>query len=287
MSGSDEDTSNYSSPYDSDLAYGGSSSDDSLDDAPYEGLTDQTYFAADTLGQTMQRLHHDIIGIEGDFQQIREMAGLTTVRFGPAAGGGAGVTHFGENGQEIVLDPNHPEVLEGGSMRLLGTATFEFINAAAAQLRADLDYRTGGSSFHQEAAARQMSPAQYYGMELERIEFNNALAHRTMVHELGRAGTHMDIFQDTVPRLRQSDRGGERYEQEFRTYYERQYTSGHTQSYEGHYPQALYEAQAARRARAASASHGKSSGKTHKHDKGGGGHGHGHKSSRTSGKSRK
>ncbi|HWS33518.1 MAG TPA: hypothetical protein VN408_12350 [Actinoplanes sp.] len=281
---SGDGTANHSSPgtspYNSDLAYGGSSSDDSLDSSTYAGLTGQTSFAADTQGQMMRRLHLDIAGIRGDFQAVREMAGQTTVRFGPAPGGGVGATTFGDNGPEIMLDPNHAEVREGGSMRLLGTATFEFMNAAQSGRRAALDYSTGSSRFAERAAELGMTPAQHYGRENERIEFDNALAHRLMVHDAGRAGTHMDIFQHTVPRLRQSDVGTQRYEQAFQAYYAQQYQSGHTQSYEGHYPQAQYDAQAQRRVNAArSTNPGGASGKNNKHHKGGGhGHGHGHSS---------
>ncbi|RIV39946.1 hypothetical protein [Micromonospora radicis] len=77
---------------------------------------------------------------------------------------------------------------------------FEIMNAAQAGRRAELDNSVGRGDFAEAAARRGREPAEHYGLEVERIEFDNAIAHRRLVADLPgrRTGTHVDLFRNTV-----------------------------------------------------------------------------------------
>ncbi|TCB95658.1 hypothetical protein E0H26_19585 [Micromonospora zingiberis] len=240
MSGNGENgTSSGSSPYNSDLAFGGSSSDSSLDDSAWHGRTGRMNFRAEYRGRTMERLARDLARLPDDFQRLRERAGRVNVVFGQAHGGGVGSWSEGSRGRStIILDPGHADVRDEGASRLLGTAIFEIMNAVQAERRAELDSSTRRSRFAESAARRGLAPAEHYGREVERIEFDNAIAHRRLIADLpgDRTGTHIDLFRNTVPLL-DADQGPgtPAYRAAFNEYYQGQRESGHTQDYENYY----------------------------------------------------
>ncbi|BCJ62127.1 hypothetical protein [Micromonospora endophytica] len=240
MSGSEGNSPTSSSSYNSNLAFGGSSSDSSADDTAYHGRTGEMDFVATSNGRTMERLTHALAALPADFQTIRRMAGRVDVVFGQADGGGVGVWREGAPGQRstIVLNPEHADVQREGSSRLLGTAIFEVMNAAQAERRANLDRDAGRGRIARRAAREGMTPEAYYGREVERIEFDNAVTHRRLVNELPgqRTGTHVDLFRNTVPLLRNNQGPGtQAYNDAFANYYQLQRQSGHTQDYENRY----------------------------------------------------
>ncbi|WP_432834780.1 hypothetical protein [Dactylosporangium sp. CA-092794] len=270
-------SSSGTSPYNSDLAYGGSSSDSSLDETAWHGVTGQMRFQTAFDGRTMERLQRDLAALPADFQAIRRMAGDVIVTFGLAEDGGAGVFREGGAGRpgEIVLNPNHSSVRGEGSSRLLGTAMFEILNAASAPRLAELDASARRGDVARAAARAGVSPAQYYGREVENIEFDNAITHRRLVADMDRTGTHMDLLDGTVPLLDTSAaRGSRRYQAAFQQYYNFQVESGHTFSYENRYqvvrpPRPIVSAAAALQSSSDTRRHGPSSGGegSHRHQR--------------------
>ncbi|MER6691427.1 hypothetical protein ABT329_20375, partial [Streptomyces minutiscleroticus] len=210
-----------SSDYDSDLAYGPSHRSSSR---AFTGTVGGVLFTTDRDGPLMRELAQFLSAVAGPLLASLDSI---TVTFGRAQGSGVG--HWASGSRTVVLNPNHAAVRRAGDSRLFGAALFELLNGSADARRVAWDGYAYDGSIEHWAAQEGISPAAYYGREMERIEFDNTITHRRLIADAGRSGTNADLF---------SGEAGD-----FPSYYRRQVRSGHTHSYEFRY--GLLRAQAA------------------------------------------
>jgi aryl-alcohol dehydrogenase-like predicted oxidoreductase len=126
----------------------------------------------------------------------------------------------------VTLHPGHEEV-RGKRDRLLATAVFELLSAAARSRLAALDERARSGQTERYAAQAGMTGRDYDEREVERIEFDNIRKHRMIMAAAGRARTSVDHCLG-MP-------------EDFEEYFGIQQASGHSHAYAWRYAQLVEE----------------------------------------------
>ncbi|MGW3293841.1 hypothetical protein ACWC9S_07740 [Streptomyces xiamenensis] len=207
---------------DSDLAYGSDHRTPSPVEQPFSGSIGGVRFTSERSGQLMGQIFDFVADVSSYFSTELSRAGSITVQLGRTQGGTPGEWRAGS--RTIVLSSRMADPVHLG-----GTAVFEILNAAADASRVALDAAVRGGHIDADAEAAGWDPAQYYAMEVERIEYNNGMRHRDIMNAAGVTGG-ANLFAN---------------EGDFNTFYQRQVASGHTHSYEFRYALLREEARAA------------------------------------------
>lgn len=126
----------------------------------------------------------------------------------------------------MTLHPGHEEA-RGKRDRLLATAVFELLSAAARSRLAALDERARSGQIERYAAQAGMTGRDYDEREVERIEFDNIRKHRMIMAAAGRARTSVDHCLG-MP-------------EDFEEYFGIQQASGHSHAYAWRYAQLVEE----------------------------------------------
>lgn len=205
---------------DSDLAYGSYYGSPSPEETSFRGSVGGVRFEADSNGGLMRRIFSFVARAAPHFSQELSAAGSVTVRLGRTQGGTPGEWRAGS--RTIMLDPRR-----ANPDHLSGTAVFEILNAAAERRVAELEADVLGGSLDVRAKQAGWDPAQFFAMEVERIEWRNGMRHREIVAGSGgSAGANLFAAEG-----------------DFNAFYQRQVAAGHTHSYTFRYH--LLRAQAA------------------------------------------
>jgi hypothetical protein len=225
------------------MAYGSDHDSSSRSaNAPFNGRVGGVTFASESNGRAMREIFNFVAQASSHFSGELALAGSITVQLGSTQGGTPG--EWRSSSRKIVLNPNRAT-----TSHLAGTAVFEILNAAAEHRTAALERDVLNGTLDREAAQAGWDPAQFFAMEVERIEYDNGMRHRAIMGSAGMSGTSADLFANEGP---------------FDSYYQRQVGAGHTHSYEFRYNLLREQAlSAARREQEASSSsrrgHGSSS----------------------------
>ncbi|WP_133169141.1 lonely Cys domain-containing protein [Streptomyces sp. MH60] len=227
---------------DSDLAYGSDHGTPPSPGTPFRGSVGGVTFESRSNGTAMWEVHDFVAAAAPFFGQEIAAAGPITVRFGRTRGGTPG--EWRPDSRSIILDRGR-----ASAGHLAGTAVFEILNAASARRLAALEDEARSGRLGVLAEQTGWPAAQYFAMEVERIEWENGMRHQEIVAGAGGGGSGADLFAA---------------EGDFNAFYERQVRSGHTHSYEFRY-NLLREEAASEARRRREAEEGASSGGGHRH----------------------
>ncbi|MEU9334005.1 hypothetical protein AB0D49_12720 [Streptomyces sp. NPDC048290] len=187
--------------YNSDLAYKSPSSDSS--DDTFRHQVGPIVFEATSDTRKMKKIAEAVEALAAEssaFQAALSAAGehgLLTVRFGtPHTRTGA--AEWKPEDRVILLDPNFRAGLEGrdNTSRLIGACAFETLNAASESERLGWEEWAGQGWVDYWAEQQGWTGGQYFGLQMEHIEFNNTLTHRQIMEEVGKSNSSANLFKN-------------------------------------------------------------------------------------------
>ncbi|MFE2045641.1 hypothetical protein ACFXAZ_32935 [Streptomyces sp. NPDC059477] len=174
-----------SDEYNSDLAYGSPSSDSS--DGSYRGQVEGVFFLAAEHTKKMDKIAGFVENVRAqvpEFQAALESAGELIVRFGTHEKGGA--AQWNGETRKVTINPDHKDVKgKENESRLVGTAVFELLNAASDFKRQEWEQYALSGQVEEWAAAAGTPAGQYFGYQMEMIEFENVQLHGQIMESLG------------------------------------------------------------------------------------------------------
>ncbi|MFE4665292.1 hypothetical protein ACFRI7_14495 [Streptomyces sp. NPDC056716] len=183
-----------SDEYNSDLAYGSPSSDSS--DGSYRGQVEGVVFLAAEHTKKMDKIAGYVENVRArvpEFQAALESAGELIVRFGTHEKGGA--AQWNGETRKVTINPDHKDVKgKENESRLMGTAVFELLNAAADGKRQEWEQWALSGQVEEWAAAAGTPAARYFGYQMEMIEFENIQLHGQIMQSLGRENSRANFL---------------------------------------------------------------------------------------------